>query len=66
MDEPYYMARMRASLAMAHNAAESAARLIHFDLAGRYSLAAATAAANRRRMRPAICRAPTSFRLQTA
>lgn len=41
MDEAYFIGRMRASLEMARNAAGSAARLIHFDLAGRYSLAAA-------------------------
>lgn len=41
MDEAYFIRRMRASLEMARNAAGSAARLIHFELAGRYSLAAA-------------------------
>lgn len=64
MDEAYYLARMRASLAMAHDAAGSAARLIHLDLAGRYSVAAATSAADRPRVR---CRSirpdPTSFRI---
>lgn len=39
MDQEYLIARMRASLAMARSAAESAARLVHFELAGRYSLA---------------------------
>ena len=63
MDERYYIARMRASLAMAHSAAGSAARMIHFDLAGRYSLAAATLATGRPKMRPAACPAPTSFRV---
>lgn len=40
MDEAYLIGRMRASLAMARKATESAARLIHLELAGRYSLAA--------------------------
>ena len=44
MDEAYFLERMRASLAMARNAANSAARLVHFDLAGRYGMAAAQAA----------------------
>lgn len=64
MDEAYYIARMRASLAMAHNAAGSAARLIHFDLAGRYSVAAAMAASDSLRIRCGTIRpAPTSFRI---
>ena len=45
MDESYFICRMRASLEMARNAAGSAARLIHFELAGRYSIAATAAAA---------------------
>jgi hypothetical protein len=48
MDEAYYIGRMHASLAMAHNAVASAAKLIHFDLAGRYSVAAAMAASDPR------------------
>lgn len=40
MDEAYFIGRMRASLEMAQNAAGSTARLIHFELAGRYSVAA--------------------------
>jgi hypothetical protein len=47
MDEAYLMGRMRASLEMARNAADAVARLIHFDLAGRYSVAAAMAARSR-------------------
>lgn len=43
MDEIYFLGRMHASLAMARNAASSAARLVHLDLAGRYSVAAAQA-----------------------
>ena len=45
MEQAYFICRMRASLDMARAAAGSAARLIHFDLAGRYSIAALTAAA---------------------
>ena len=40
MDEAYLIARMKASLAMARATTESVARLIHYELAGRYSLAA--------------------------
>lgn len=42
MDQAYFIDRMRASLTMARAATESAARLIDLELAGRYSLAAAT------------------------
>lgn len=42
MDQAYLIDRMRASLAMARTATESAARLVHLELAGRYSLAAGT------------------------
>lgn len=41
MDEDYLIGRIRASLEMARGAAGSAARLVHFELAGRYSLALA-------------------------
>ena len=44
MDETYFLCRMRASLEMARRATGSAARLIHFELAGRYSVAAIAAA----------------------
>lgn len=47
MDEEYLTRRMNASLTMARNAAGSCARLIHFDLAGRYSVAAAAAASRK-------------------
>lgn len=52
MDETYLWKRVRASLAMARNAGGSAARLIHLELAGRYSIAATEAAAGRPRIRP--------------
>lgn len=41
MDKDYYLTRMSASLDMARNAANSKVRLVHLDLAGRYSVAAA-------------------------
>lgn len=44
MDEDYLTGRLRASLKMAAGAAGSAARLIHLELAGRYSLLAAKSA----------------------
>lgn len=59
MDKAYFIERMQASLAMAHRAAGSAARLIHLELAGRYSLAATTAEAV---FPPPSCRGPSSFR----
>lgn len=40
-DEAYLISRMAHSLVMARGADGSAARLIHFELAGRYGLAAA-------------------------
>jgi hypothetical protein len=43
MDEDYLLARMQASLEMAKRAADPVSRLIHFELAGRYGLAAALA-----------------------
>lgn len=42
-DEGYFVRRMQASVAAAEAAADSLARLIHFDLAGRYSVAALAA-----------------------
>ena len=38
MEKTYWLSRKRASLAMAKKAVGSEARLIHYDLAGRYSL----------------------------
>ncbi|GAA4723442.1 hypothetical protein H9L13_11385 [Sphingomonas lutea] len=43
MEQTYWLGRKRASLKSAADAASSEARLIHFDLAGRYSVKAATA-----------------------
>ena len=41
MDKTYWIGRKRAAMAMARAAATSEARLIHYDLAGRYSIRAA-------------------------
>lgn len=41
MDKKYWLRRKRASAAMAREATSAEARLIHFDLAGRYSVRAA-------------------------
>lgn len=40
MEKAYWLKRKRASLRLAHSATSSEARLVHFDLAGRYSLKA--------------------------
>lgn len=42
-DETYFIRRMHASVALAGAAADSLAKLVHFDLAGRYSVAALAA-----------------------
>lgn len=54
MDETYLLGRIRASLEMASLAAGSAARLIHLDLAGRYSLLAAKFANERPHVDPRL------------
>lgn len=43
MEKVYWLSRKRASLTMARNAADSRARLVHYDLAGRYSVNAMSA-----------------------
>ena len=43
MEKIYWLGRKRASLKMAKNASSSEARLIHYDLAGRYSVNAMSA-----------------------
>ena len=40
MEKAYWLSRKRASLGLAERAASSEARLVHYDLAGRYSLKA--------------------------
>ena len=41
MEKNYWIRRKRAAMAMARRAATSEARLIHYELAGRYSIKAA-------------------------
>lgn len=41
MEKKYWLRRNKAAAAMAREATSAEARLIHFDLAGRYSLMAA-------------------------
>jgi hypothetical protein len=43
MEKAYWLSRKRASLKSAQKAASSVARLIHYDLASRYSLKAMSA-----------------------
>jgi hypothetical protein len=43
MEQAYWLSRKRASLQLAQNAVNSEARLVHYDLAGRYSLKAISA-----------------------
>jgi hypothetical protein len=43
MEQAHWLSRKRASLLMATNAASASARLIHYELAGRYSVKAAEA-----------------------
>jgi len=43
MEKGYWLSRKSASLKAAQNAASSEARLAHYDLAGRYSVKAASA-----------------------
>ena len=45
MEKAYWLGRKKASLKLARNAAGSEARLIHYDLAGRYELNALAAEA---------------------
>lgn len=40
MEKAYWLSRKRASLKLAQNAGTSEARLIHYDLAGHYSVKA--------------------------
>ena len=43
MEKAYWLARKRATLKLARNAAGAEARLAHYDLAGRYSVKAVAA-----------------------
>jgi len=41
MEKNYWLSRKRASVSMARNSTDAVARLVHLDLAGRYSILAA-------------------------
>ena len=43
MEKAYWLSRKRATLKLAKNAVSSEARLVHYDMAGRYSLKALSA-----------------------
>jgi len=43
MEKAYWLSRKRASLKLAQDATNSQARLVHYDLAGRYSVKAMSA-----------------------
>ncbi len=43
MEKAYWLSRKKASLKLAQNASSSRARLVHYDLAGRYGLKAMSA-----------------------
>ena len=43
MEKAYWLGRKKASLKLAQNAVTAEVRLIHYDLAGRYSLKAVSA-----------------------
>ena len=43
MEKAYWLSRKRATLKLARNASSSEARLVHYDLAGRYSVKACSA-----------------------
>jgi hypothetical protein len=58
MDQIYWLGRTRAATAMARKAAGAEARLAHLELAGRYSIKAATAAAVARKRAPAQAEQP--------
>jgi hypothetical protein len=45
MEKAHWLGRKKASLKLAQDAASSEARLVHYDLAGRYSLKAMSAEA---------------------
>ena len=60
-DKLYLLGRLRASITMASRAAESAARLAHFELAGRYSVAAASMTDDPLCLTRAIGAGPSSF-----
>lgn len=67
MEQTYWLGRKRISLANARGAASAEARLVHLDLAGRYSIKAAAAARAPRAIRQAMPPADARYygRLET-
>jgi hypothetical protein len=65
MEKAYWLGRKRASLKLAQTAASSEARLVHYDLAGRYSVKACSAETHATDLAsalpPPIYAAPTSL-----
>ena len=59
MEKAYWLKRKRASIQMAQSASCSAARLAHYDLAGRYGLNAV--AADMQPVEPADSRPPALY-----
>lgn len=57
MEKTYWLSRKRASLRAAQNAGGAEARLIHYDLAGRYSLRALSAETQTKDLADALPRA---------
>jgi hypothetical protein len=54
MDSRYWIGRKRSALKMARGAATAEARLIHYDLAGRYSVKAVASSPVAAGARPAL------------
>ena len=59
MEKAHWLARKRASLDLARNAASSEARLVHYELAGRYSIKANSAATSA--IDVAVCLPPAIY-----
>ena len=70
MEKTYWLGRKRASLKAAQNAGSAESRLIHYDLAGRYSLKAVSAETHRidiaAALMPVICTGNSSRTAQDA
>jgi hypothetical protein len=58
MEKAYWLARKRASLKMARSAASAETRLVHFDLAGRYSVNAMATEIRAQDVAKAVRRSP--------
>jgi hypothetical protein len=60
MEKAHWLSRKRASLKLAKAAASSEARLVHYDLAGRYSLKALSVETQATDLADALPRATTA------